>query len=373
MTRVAKIERRFSGDSLALGMDLGRFVRLLARHRWAVGADYLHRAIAIGLVGVPASIVGAVEDAAFGRAIREARAPDPVFVLGHWRSGTTHLHNLLGRDPQSTYTTVFQVVFPRAFQTLGRLGPLLLARTLEGTRGYDEMPMGWNEPAEDEIAYLKLHGMSPYGALLFPDHAARFEKYVDFLEATPQERARWTATLEAFVRKVAFATGRRPIVKSCAHTARIRMIREVFPQARFVYVHRDPVEVFASTMHMRARVDWDNFLVRPRTDFVASRAEQVAALGLRVFDRYLEDRHAIPEGRLVEVAYEDLCRDGVGAVRTIYERLDLPGFGAYEPVLTAYLAGISGYRRNRLDIDDRLRAFVRDRWRLVYEAHGYAS
>ncbi len=37
----------------------------------------------------------------------------PLFILGHWRSGTTYLHNLIVRDDQSARPTLYQVLFPR--------------------------------------------------------------------------------------------------------------------------------------------------------------------------------------------------------------------------------------------------------------------
>ena len=45
--------------------------------------------------------------------------PTPLFILGHWRSGTTHMHNLLGKDPNHTYPTLWQVIFPDSFLVTG--------------------------------------------------------------------------------------------------------------------------------------------------------------------------------------------------------------------------------------------------------------
>ena len=39
-------------------------------------------------------------------------AHDPLFILGHWRSGTTFLHNIFAQDKHFGYTTTYQTVFP---------------------------------------------------------------------------------------------------------------------------------------------------------------------------------------------------------------------------------------------------------------------
>ena len=81
---------------------------------------------------------------------RSVIEPPPIIILGHWRTGTTHLHNLLGRDPANTYSSMYQVVFPTTFVSTSRtFFPKITAALLSETRGFDNMANGWDEPAED--------------------------------------------------------------------------------------------------------------------------------------------------------------------------------------------------------------------------------
>jgi|SRR5579863_346360 len=61
------------------------------------------------------SLGGLVERLVYGRAIRRATVPSPLFVLGVPRSGTTHLHNLLSHDPRFAFPDTFQTMNPRIF------------------------------------------------------------------------------------------------------------------------------------------------------------------------------------------------------------------------------------------------------------------
>lgn len=174
------------------------------------------------------------------------------------------------------------------------------------------------------------------------------------------------------IKKMMVATGgKRVIVKSCPHSARIPMLLEQFPNARFIHIHRHPARVFRSMLHMRNKVDWENFMQRPTEAFVNDRRELTARLGELVFRRIAEDRALIPEGHLVELAYDDLCGHEMEVIGDLYERLELGGWDTYEPQLQAYVDSLKGYQRNKLPLDDEFVDYVYDRWRLVYDTWGY--
>jgi hypothetical protein len=270
---------------------------------------------------------------------------------------------------------MYQVVFPTTFMsTSGTFFPKVTARLLSDTRGFDNMANGWDEPAEDEIALAKLTGLSPFLSVMVPDHAPKFERYLDFLEVRKDERDEWKAALRWFVAKIRMHSGgRRPVVKSCVHTARIRMLLEVFPDAKFVHVHRNPFTVAASTIHMRNRVDWDNFLQVPKAEYVAERATQVVVIGQRIYERFFEDRALIPPSNFVDVAYADLAARPREVLDHIYRRLELPKVPEYEPTMSRYLDSVKGYRTNVLTIDDHLASLVREHWSSVFTEYGYST
>ena len=374
MKRITTIKKRWSMDQLITGIELPEWMRVLKSNDYKVDAGYAHRAAWISAFSLPTTALGAFEDARYGRQLAAMEIdPTPLFVLGHWRSGTTHMHNLLGRAPGHTYPTVYQVVMPGNFLTTGGVLPELTARLMDDTRSYDNVKHGWHEAAEDEIALAKLTGLSPYLAFMFPDHMPQYEKYVDFLEVAGAERERWKESLRYLIKKIMLATGgSRVIVKSCPHTARIRMILEMFPDARFVFIHRNPYEVFLSTLHMRSHTDWENFFHAPEESWEGQREQQTLILGQRIFERYLEDRHLIPAENLYEIAYTDLVGREMEVMSDIYARLRLPGWATAEPVLQSYVDGLAGYKTNKLKkIGRKERDAVYEKWHAVFDAFGY--
>ena len=374
MKRISSIKKRWSMDQLITGIELPEWLEVLQKNEFQVDGTYAHRAAWISALSVPTTALGRLEDARFGRQLSSMEIdPTPLFVLGHWRSGTTHLHNLLGRVPQHTYSTVYQVVMPGNFLTTGKVLPDLTGRFMDDTRSYDNVKQGWHEAAEDEIALAKLTGLSPYISFMFPDKAPKYEKYIDFIEATAAERERWKEALRYFLKKIMLATGgKRVIVKSCTHTARIRLLLEMFPDARFAFIHRNPYEVFLSTLHMRNHTDWENFFHLPEETWEGQRQQQTLMLGQRIYERYLEDRHLIPPENLVELAYTDLVGNEMAVMEAMFSKLRLPGWDSAAPVLQRYVDGLAGYQTNKLKkIGKKEQDAVYEHWRVLFDAFGY--
>ena len=367
------VQKRWSTDQLITGIEVQDWLKLLGDNGYRVDTTYLHRVAWVSGFSLGTTVLGRLEDARFGRALATQEIdPEPLFILGHWRSGTTHLHNLLGRLPGHTYPTVFQCIFPGCFLTTANVIPRLTANLMDNTRTYDNVKHGWDEAAEDEIALAKMTGLSPYIAFMFPQRAASYERYVDFIECGEDERERWKDAFRYFVKKIMLQTGGdRVVVKSCTHTARIRLLLEMYPNAKFVHIHRHPYEVFASTLHMRSHTDWENFFHLPQQEVENLRKQQTLALGQRIFERVTQDTRLIPEQNFFEVRYDALVGNELDHVQRIYEHLGLPDFERAEVPLRRYVASLKGYRRNKLSLDKRSRDEVYDWWRPAFDAFGY--
>src|SRR5210317_1805419 len=100
--------RRWS-PHMWLGSNLGGWLRLLARNAWRVQFPYWHIAAADTIGAIVNSTLRGVESLCFDRRVRQVELESqPVFILGHWRSGTTLLHELLAADPSHMAPTTYQ-------------------------------------------------------------------------------------------------------------------------------------------------------------------------------------------------------------------------------------------------------------------------
>src|SRR3954447_11011480 len=89
---------RTFGPGMLGGITFGDWVRLLRDNQFHVRPRRLARALAITSQSAQNSVLRRIEDSRYREAVRDAKVLPPLFVLGHWRSGTTHLHNLMALD-----------------------------------------------------------------------------------------------------------------------------------------------------------------------------------------------------------------------------------------------------------------------------------
>ena len=357
---------------VALG-SFRSWLRLL-REGGGIDREFIPRALFVSSTTLLTSPLRLWERARHGKRIRRTEIhPSPIFIIGHWRSGTTHLYNLLCQDGNFGYLTTFQAMAPGFFLAGGGVIKYFLERKTRErypTRLIDNIPLLLDAPQEDEFA---LANMSPYSFLhgfSFPRRACHFfERYVLF-EGAPQNVVdQWMATYMWLLRKVTLASqGKRLILKNCANTARIRILLRMFPQAKFIHIHRDPYRVFLSTLHLHRTVLPRSQLQRIGPDEVE---ENVLGFYRRLLGRFLPDRPLLPPGNLVEIRFEDLERSPLEQLRRIYEELRLPGFTAAEPAFRSYITSVAGYRKNVYELDEEAIAKVNQNWGFAFEAWGY--
>jgi hypothetical protein len=351
------------------GMTFGDWWALLRRHHFAIDLKHLPRAVVTTSISACNSVSARIEWGWFGRRIEAAHVEAPLFILGHYSSGTTHLHNLLALDPQYAAPTVFQVLNPHTFLSTERWAAPLADRLIVKRRYQDEMALGAGMPSEDEFATCIMTGLSPYMGWCFPEDGAYYERFLTFRDAQPSEIGRWKHALATFLKKLTLRYGRPLMLKSPPHTARIRLLLELFPDARFLHIHRDPYAVFCSTRHM-IRVGQP--LQQLRDGPVQDGDDTIIAVYTEMYDAYFEERALIPEGRLADVSYEDLDRQPVCVIGSIYESLGLSGFEDLRPRLEGYLASIADYRKNRHgDLPAELRRRLACEWGRSFNEWGY--
>jgi hypothetical protein len=185
----------------------------------------------------------------------------------------------------------------------------------------------------------------------------------------PEEIAAWKLAFLNFVRKLARKYGRPAVLKSPPHTARIKLILDVFPQAKFVHIHRNPYAVFPSARHTFLVNMNLQRLQKPR---LADLDEHIIARYREMYDAFFAQRDLVPAGHYCEIAYEELDREPIDVMRSIYTALDLPDFKTVAPALKGYLDSIAGYKKNVFKpLDSALRERIAHEWGRCFEEWGY--
>jgi hypothetical protein len=306
------------------GITFGDWLRLLWSNGFRVPLAYWPKAALTTLHALGNTPFRCLEAAVYRRRVAVQEVLPPLFILGHWRSGTTHLQNLLAVDSRFASPTVSETSRPHSFLLTDR-ARLKLARWLmpPTTRGVDNMAWHVRVPAEAEVALCRATFLSPIMSQVFPRRAAHYDRYLTFRGVPADEVRRWQAAFLHLARKLTWKHKRPLIFKSPPNTARIGLLLETFPDARFVHVHRDPYAVYPSTRRLRLMLSEIFPFQRPDPTALHGR---ILRQYREMYEAFFAERELIPAGRFAEVAFEALEKDPLGEMRRLYEGLGLPDF-----------------------------------------------
>lgn len=337
------------------------------------GADIATLAAVVGRAGPPKSaaaafaIAGAavarapvslLERAVFDRRLpRKQDLSPPVFILGHWRSGTTHLYNILCKSGDFAFTPPVATGIPWDIFIIGAALRPLLEKALPEHRYIDNIPVRPDSPQEDEIAIANMSPMSFYHGIYFPKAFDSFlARGVFFDGARPSEIEDWKSRFVYLMRKLSHLQGgKRLLIKNPVYTARLAMLREIFPEARFVNIRRNPYEVFLSMRNFYAKL-FKEFALQ---DYAHVDIDAAILSTYRRMNEALDrDSAGLSPPTFLDIRYEDLDRAPMETIARVYEGLGLEGFAAARAKFEDYLASVRSFEKNRFAYSDEAAAKV---------------
>ncbi|MGA2059270.1 MAG: sulfotransferase [Thermoguttaceae bacterium] len=353
------------------GMNVSGWVGLIVRNHFAVTPRRIAMSIIVLMTSIINFFLWAVEALIFGRRIKRTELKDdPIFVIGHWRSGTTLLHELLVLDRRHTFPDTYACFAPNHFLVSAWFFKPMLKFLLPSRRPVDNMLAGWDRPQEDEFALCNMGVPSPYLTAVFPNRPPQYPEYLDLEGLPPEALDRWKSKLHWFLQCLALRHPKRIVLKSPPHTCRIKVLLELFPKAKFVHIVRDPYVLFPSTYNLWKRLYRDQGLQMPK---YVGLEEYVFRTFERMYEVFERDRHLIAPGQFCEVHYEELISHPIEQMRRIYEELELGDFEAVRPALETYMAGQKDYKTNRYQLSPENRGEIGRRWKKYLVQYGYLA
>ncbi len=351
------------------GMNLSILVKVFLRNHGRVNWRYLPRLAFLFLLGGLNSYLACLEDAVDGKDIAAAQlVGPPIFILGYWRSGTTHLHNLLSCDPVFTCPTSYQAMFPHHFVYSQPWGAGIFNVFSPGKRPMDNVALYGDTPHEEEMALAALCGVSPYMQVLFPATGDGAYSAVDPAKLPPGALAEWQTNFRLFLKKLSFSKGKRIVLKSPPNLGRISVLLNMFPGAKFIHIVRNPYTVYLSSQKL-----WRSGLAYSHLQKADPRKleELILSWYTELYALFERDRHLIPPGSLSELRFEDLETSPRECLENLYTELDLPNFEGCWQRAAEYLRKLGKYKKNRHRLGEEDRAKVSQRWAFNFARYGY--
>lgn len=355
--------------SILAGFTNRDWRQLLKETHYKVERKYLGKAAFILLFSMMNSIYNRKEKRLFAKDYQATQIRQPVFILGHWRNGTTLLHEMMSNDPQFAFPNLFEVSHPHTFLLREPLIEKSAAVAALEKRPMDNMEVNFRSPGEDESALAVLSLRSSILSFMFPRQENFYDRFLTFKNATSEDLERWKQALVLFMQKLTYRYQRPLVMKSPNHTARIKFLLELFPEARFIHIHRNPFTVFQSTLKLYNTAFAAMQLEEPKPSSLHSK---ILTRYSDMYEAFFEQRELIPDGHLVEVAFSDLEKDKINVLHNIYDRLGLPQFDEKQAGFQKYLARTGGYRKNQYEsLPDALQTEITNAWQRNFEEWGY--
>jgi hypothetical protein len=343
--------------TILTGVRFPVLMKLLFRNGLTLYPVYLLRFFVLFWNSLISSVLTLAEKKNYSKAIMETviREP-PVFIVGHWRTGSTYLHQLINLDPQFTAPNMVQTVIPDHFLFSTKYYVPILKRAMPKTRPMDNVALSPFEPQEEEFALVRMGSESPIEKLLFPSgkrfFLCRYKQYIPMGEKLDI----WKKNLFAFYKKLTLLTGKRIVSKNPCHSMRIPLLAEMFPGAKFIHIYRDPFIVVPSTIRMWNIVADENKLRRGWT--VPSVRDITTVLGSYL--RFISDEsRKLKEQQFTEVRFEEFEKDPVAELGRIYSELGLTFSDEFESKASRFVSSSRDYKKNSYELSQEEEEIIR--------------
>ncbi len=291
---------------------------------------------------------------------------DPIFILGYWRSGTSHLQNVMSKNPRHVTTTIFRFLFADTYYLTESWlkGPInYLCKWFGVEFKIQRSPMDMDIAAELDTEMIMYCSEYAYSwGFLFPK---KYEKWMNrLLYITDEQQAQgWIEDYDYLIKKLSYWHGnKRVVVKSPGDMARFDHLLKRYPNAKFVYIERDPIEVFHSNRYL-----WN--IIQKNNNFHQISPKEIDQHILNTYQKVMQQyktlRPLLNTENCIEIRFPDLISHPEKTLRTVYQTLDLGPFP--EDELSPFLKKNRTYKVNQYDTPPEIEAKIKAHWELVCE------
>jgi len=343
--------------TIILGTRFSVLMRLILRNGLSLYPVQLARFLLLLVNALISSILILAEKKNYGRKTRETEISlPPIFLIGHWRTGSTLLHQLMNLDPQFTAPTLVQTVIPDHLLFSSKYYFALMEKATPQHRPMDNVPLSAHEPQEDEFALIRMGSQSPVEQLIFPSGEDYFLKGYEHYVPEGKKLEIWKRNLLTFYKKISLQTGLQIVSKNPYHTKRVEVLAELFPGAKFIHITRDPMIVVPSTIRMWNIVAEQNSL---KKGWNRPTVTETATVLQEYLDHVAEARTKM-DNQFTELTFEDLEKAPLETLKQLYSSLELRWSDEFENAVNKFLATISNYQKNTYTLSEEEQRIIRE-------------
>jgi hypothetical protein len=193
-------------------------------------------------------------------------------------------------------------------------------------------------------------------------------KYIQFQNGLVKET--WKEAYLFLCKKISGkGEGKSLLLKSPPNTGRISTLLEIFPNARFIHIIRNPYHVYSSMWNLVVE-NVDRFYALHPTS-VREKQEIIFSHYRLLMDRLESDKALLDPSKFIEIRYENLLENPLDILQSIYEHLNLGEFSEIEPHIKEVLKKEAIYSPQSHDISSDIQIKIEEEWGYYIRYWGY--
>ena len=352
------------------GYTLPTFLRVLWDNKFDVDLKYFLRflyAVSLMVILTPLRFFQHIR---FHRKIKKTKIEeDPIFIIGHYRTGTTYLMTLMAYDKSKGYVSNVEGYATQFYLGFPKFTRWIIESSLPDVRPMDNVIMGAEEPTEEEYCIGTYTPYGYYTGFIFPRNFDLYSRFLTF-DGMPRHHKRWRKKYHYLVQMLTLGHGGKPLfLKNPVLSYRLRDILDMYPNAKFIHTYRNPYKVYSSTVKFFDEV----FAIYTLQTWDKEKMKQDILDNFKLlYECHERDLNLIPEDRIFHVKYEDFIKQPAEMMEKIYKDLKLDGWDEYKQDIIAYAESQKlEYVPNNHTTDDEVIRRVNEHWNEYREKYGY--
>ena len=350
--------------------DFHVLVRYIKENYADIDRSYYPQILLSGAVSVALSPFRFFEKLLYSRKEACCTIKRPLFILGHWRSGTTLVQQMMAQDSQFGFINPLMNFTLNFYHLLGWAFEKVISDHLKDGRPMDNMEYAMNLPLEEYIVFSTIEENSVYPLNFFPQAFLKYNENA-FIDKMPFDRRRkWCKKYDYLLKKITFLNDNKSLLlKSPDNTARLAALLRMYPDAKFVNIYRNPYDVIRSTIHLYEMI-MDNWALEK----IPSRntmEDWIIETFRNMYLAYFEEMKSCGSDNLYEICFEEFEKDPLPIMEELYQKLDLGGYDQAKDAIAQYWTDRTDYKKNSFDISEQLILKVNSRLGFYFEHYGY--
>ncbi|MBD3192607.1 MAG: hypothetical protein GF308_18345 [Candidatus Heimdallarchaeota archaeon] len=345
-------------------------IRLVLLNKGKIHPKYWYRLLVAWITSWLFLPIRIIERIRFYRKIKKTKITHPpIFIIGHWRTGTTFLHYLMAEDKSKAFVSNLDAYGANFSLVAGKFTKKIVRFAIPEKRPMDDVLLSIDRPGEEEFAMAMKQKQSFYHAFVFPQKIEYFSRFITFKECSKKEVTKWKKGYYFFIQKICWKNhGKQLILKSPPNTGRVQQLVEMFPEAKFIFLTRNPYEIFASTTLLFKRL-------LPYFSLQKWNLETIQQNILKIFkemhEEYERSKESLPKNQLIEIRYEDLITEPLEELKRIYQQLKIDGFEENKKFFEQFISTQKDYKKNIHEISKTIISTVNNHWTNYFKKYLY--